>query len=94
MEAGQAEGGGGFRLLAGVVLAALEDEAAVAIAALDHVIVAHLVPDDGMPQRAIAAIAGDTVLFGDDRLRCVRQILSGHVRASPMSALPVRRCDA
>ena len=46
----------GFR---NVDFAAAEDEPAVAILTLDHVVGAHFIPNNRMPKRAAAAIAGD-----------------------------------
>ena len=46
----------GFR---NVDFTAAEDEPAVAILTLDHVIGAHFIPDNRMPERATTAIAGD-----------------------------------
>jgi len=54
-----------FRLLAGLG----EDEAAVAVAALDDAGLAHLQPDARVAEGAAAAVAGDATRTHDDDLR-------------------------
>ncbi|KCZ46331.1 hypothetical protein HY17_08480 [Hyphomonas sp. CY54-11-8] len=64
---------------AGIFLAANQDEAAVAVFALDKVLIAHLVPDARMTERAAAAIAGDLVTCDHHDFRWVEYIaLGGH----------------
>lgn len=55
-------------------------ETPVAILAFDEIIVAHLIPDFGMPERAAAPIAGDPACcHHDDFGRCVNISSGRHV---------------
>ena len=63
----------------GILLTADQDESAVAILALDEIIIAHLIPDARMPQRAAAAIARDPVAGHHRDFRRVEHIaFRGH----------------
>ena len=63
--------------------AALEHEPAITIAALDHFIITHLVPDDRMPERAVPTVACHAVFFGNDNFRRLWKWFGGHDSSFP-----------